>query len=118
MGEIVQSWVVPGRVVSTRRLVLAAALVVLNLLDVLLTRAVIAAGGVEANPLMAPLMGGLAAPLGLKAVVAGCAGLLLLLCPPRARVGESAVLGVVVLYCAIVVWNAGVLAVLVLAPAG
>lgn len=114
MGATIGLWATPGRVVSTRRLVLAGSLVVLNLLDVVLTRAVIASGGVEANPLMAPLMSGLATPLGLKAVVAGLAGLLLLMCPERARVGEGAAVAVVVLYSLIVVWNSAVLAILTL----
>ncbi len=91
---------------------LAAGIVVLNLLDVALTRAVLDAGGVEANPLMAGLMGGLAAPLGLKAVIAGSAGILLLACPEDARLGERAAIAVVGLYTAIVTWNAVVLTLL------
>lgn len=102
------------RAVPTRRLWLAAAIVVLNIADVLLTRAVLANGGVEANPLMRDLMGGLAAPLGLKAVVAGTAGILLLACPPRARLGERAVAVVVAVYAVVVVWNSVVLGVLAL----
>ena len=98
--------------VPVRRLWIAAAIVVLNLADVLLTRAVLANGGVEANPLMDELMQGLAAPLGLKAVIAGCAGILLLLCPPQAKLGERAAVAVVALYAVIVVWNSAVLAIL------
>jgi hypothetical protein len=112
MGGAVWTAGSTGRVVPVRRLWLAAAIVVLNLADVVLTRAVLANGGVEANPLMQGLMSGLAAPLGLKAVVAGTAGILLLLCPPQARLGERAVAAVVALYGVVVVWNGVVLTLL------
>jgi predicted Co/Zn/Cd cation transporter (cation efflux family) len=100
--------------VPTRRLWLAAGVVLLNIADVLLTKAVLHHGGVEANPMMAGLMGGFAAPLGLKMVVAGVAGILLLLCPPDAKLGERAVTAVVALYSVIVVWNTVVLGLLAL----
>jgi hypothetical protein len=93
---------------SRRRLGLAAALVVLNLADVLTTRVVLASGGIEANPLMVGLMQGLAAPLLLKTAVAGVAGLLLLCCPPASRRSERATATVVGIYLAVVVWNLGV----------
>lgn len=102
-----------GFVITTRRLWLAGAIVVLNLVDVALTKAVLHHGGVEANPLMHSLMSGLAAPVGLKMVVAGVVGLLLLRCPVESRLGERAVAVVVGLYGVIVVWNAVVLSVLV-----
>ena len=101
------------RAIRVRRMWMAAGIVVLNALDVLLTRQVLARGGVEANPLMEGLMQGLAAPLGLKAVVAGLAGILLLRCPPRAPVGEAAAVVVLVLYGVIVLWNTAVLGVLI-----
>jgi hypothetical protein len=63
---------------------------------------------------MAGLMGGFAAPLGLKMVVAGLAGLLLMLCPPDAKLGERAVTAVVALYSVIVVWNTVMLGILAL----
>lgn len=97
---------------SPRRVTLALALVMLNLADVALTKAVLHHGGVEANPVMAGLMEGLAAPIGLKFLVAGLAGLLLLCCPPQAKVGERAVVAVVALYGVIVVWNTVVLTIL------
>lgn len=90
------------------RAVLAVSLVVLNLLDVVLTRAVLDRGGVEANPLMRDLMTGMAAPLGLKALVAGTAALLLVCCPLEARLGERAAVMVTGLYVAIVAWNLAV----------
>lgn len=93
---------------SRRRIGLAVALIVLNLADVLTTRAVLASGGIEANPLMVGLMQGLAAPLLLKTAVAGVAGLLLLCCPPASRRAERATATVVGIYLAVVVWNLGV----------
>lgn len=99
----------PGSRVTPRRLQLAAWLVVLNLADVLLTRAVLDRGGIEVNPLMRGLMAGLAGPLGVKLAVSGIAGALLLACPPRSKLAEPAVLTLVGLYVAIVIWNASLL---------
>ncbi len=93
---------------SRRRIGLAVALIVLNLADVLTTRAVLASGGIEANPLMVGLMQGLAAPLLLKTAVASLAGLLLLCCPPASRRAERATAIVVGIYMAVVLWNLGV----------
>lgn len=98
-----------ARQVSRRRLQLAAAIVVLNLLDVVTTKGVLARGGIEANPIMADLMTGTAAPLGVKALVAGIAGALLICCPPESRLAERAAATVAGLYLAIVVWNTGLL---------
>ena len=112
MGGSIQAWRWDTSALPARRLWLAAGVVVLNVLDVLLTKAVLHHGGVEANPLMQGLMAGMAAPLGLKMVVAGVAGILLLLCPPEARVGERAMIAVVALYSVIVVWNTAVLGLL------
>lgn len=112
MGDVLGSLRGTDTSVPTRRLWLAAGVVVLNVLDVLLTKAVLHNGGVEANPVMAGLMAGLAAPLGLKMVIAGVAGILLLLCPPDAKLGERAMTAVVGLYGVIVVWNTVVLGLL------
>lgn len=110
MGDGMVSLRLTEASVPARRLWLAGAVVVLNLVDVLLTKAVLHHGGVEANPVMASLMDGFAAPLGLKMVIAGTAGILLLLCPPEAKLGERAVTAVVALYSAIVAWNVVILA--------
>jgi hypothetical protein len=94
-----------GAHLTRRRLVLALSLMVLNAADVLATRAVLDRGGVEMNPLMRNLMEGLALPMGLKVLVAGTVGVLLLCCPPRSKVAEPAVAAVVAGYALIVVWN-------------
>ncbi|MHB1138691.1 MAG: DUF5658 family protein [Microthrixaceae bacterium] len=95
--------------VPVSRCYLALSLVLLNVVDVVLTKAVLERGGVEANPLMQDLMAGFAAPIGLKAAIAGVAGVLLLLCPAESRLATRAVATVAGLYLAIVVWNASLL---------
>lgn len=114
MGETLWPLQLTDTMVSARRLWLAASLVVLNIADVLSTRAVLDRGGIEANPLMVGLMTGLAAPLGLKMMISGIAGILLLFCPAESQVGERAVTAVVALYGLIVTWNLVILGILTL----
>ena len=45
-----------GAALPLRRWVMAASMLVLNLIDVVLTKAILRAGGVEANPIMAPII--------------------------------------------------------------
>ena len=97
------------REVPVTRCYIALSLVLLNVCDVLLTKAVLHRGGVEANPLMQELMAGLAAPIGVKAVAAALAGLLLLMCPTESRLADRAAVGVAGLYFAVVVWNTALL---------
>lgn len=94
-----------GARLTRRRLVLALSLMLLNAADVLSTRALLDRGGVEANPLMRSLMEGLALPMGLKVLVAGTVGALLLCCPPRSKIAEPAVAAVVAGYALVVGWN-------------
>lgn len=114
MGDMGVAGIVPGgsagERVTSRRVRLAASLVLLNTLDVLLTRGVLDRGGYEMNPLMRDLMVGLATPLALKVAVSALAGALLLACPARSRVAEPAANVVVGLYAVLVAWNAGLLA--------
>jgi len=95
--------------VPLSRCYLALSLVVLNVIDVVLTKAVLDRGGIEGNPLMEDLMAGFAAPIGVKAAVAAVAGLLLLMCPAESKLASRAAAGVAGLYLAIVVWNASLL---------
>ena len=94
-----------GARLTRRRLVLALSLMLLNAADVLATRALLARGGLEANPLMRSLMEGLAMPLALKVLVAATVGALLLCCPPRSKLAEPAVAAVVAGYAVVVCWN-------------
>ncbi|HTO01113.1 MAG TPA: DUF5658 family protein [Microthrixaceae bacterium] len=103
------------RSVSTIRVQFAVALVVLNLCDVLLTKVVLHLGGIEGNPLMKDLMAGFAAPLGVKALFAAVAGLLLFLCPAESRFADRAVATVAGLYLGIVVWNSALVGWLLIA---
>ncbi|MGB3410023.1 MAG: DUF5658 family protein [Microthrixaceae bacterium] len=91
--------------VSAVRMQIAAALVVLNICDVLLTKAILHLGGLEGNPLMSGLMEGTAAPLGVKTLFAASAGLLLFFCPTESRRADRAAATVAGLYLAVVIWN-------------
>ena len=95
------------RVDDSRWSVLAA-LVVLNVLDVVSTAAVIAAGGNESNPLMRPLIDGIWAAVALKAVVLVAIGWLLARCSDSRRIGVmmACTTG---WYIAVVSWNLAIL---------
>ena len=97
------------RDVPLTRVYIALSLVVFNVVDVILTKAILERGGLEANPLMKDLMAGFAAPLGVKAAVASVAGLLLLMCPGDSRLADRAAVGVAGLYLVVVLWNASLL---------
>lgn len=94
------------------RLTIGVAMVALNLLDLLLTKIVLAGGGVESNPLMAGIVGSPAAPWAVKALVPAAAAAVLLLTPVHSRRGERLSACVVGVYSAIVVWNTVLLTVL------
>ena len=97
------------REVPIARVYIALSLVVFNVCDVILTKAILQRGGLEANPLMKDLMAGFAAPIGVKAAVAGLAGLLLLMCPADSRLADRSAVGVVGLYLVVVLWNSALL---------
>lgn len=99
-----------GRPVSTTRIQIATALIVLNVCDVVLTKLVLANGGMEGNPLMRGLMEGTATPIGVKALFASVAGLFLFLCPAESKLADRAAVTVAGLYLAVVMWNASLLA--------
>ncbi|MFM7069223.1 MAG: DUF5658 family protein [Actinomycetes bacterium] len=92
------------------RLTIGAAMVALNLLDLLLTKWVIASGGVETNPFMVDLVGDTTSPWLVKACVPALAAAVLLLTPVHSRRGERLSACVVGVYSAIVVWNTVLLA--------
>ncbi|MGB6056864.1 MAG: DUF5658 family protein [Microthrixaceae bacterium] len=95
--------------VSLVRVQIASALVVLNICDVLLTKAILHFGGLEGNPLMGGLMEGTAAPLGIKTLFAASAGLLLFLCPTESRRADRAAATVAGLYLAVIIWNSALI---------
>ncbi|KAA0234069.1 MAG: hypothetical protein JJLCMIEE_00946 [Acidimicrobiales bacterium] len=92
------------------RWMLTASLLVLNYLDVMVTRLVLDAGGREVNPLMEPVMDGTLGPVLVKTAVVAVIALLLLACPPRSRLVDHGLAVVVGVYAVVVSWNALVLA--------
>jgi hypothetical protein len=100
---------VPFQVASDRRtqvrLTIGFAMVALNLFDLILTKIVLANGGIETNPLMQGIVGSDAAPWAVKALVPAAATAMLLFTPVHSRRGERLSAAVVGLYSAIVLWN-------------
>jgi Na+/pantothenate symporter len=85
------------------RFVAVVGLVALNALDLLLTRELLARGAVEANPLMALVIGGfwgVAIKLGVPILAGACE-----LAAPVARRHVMALCWVNVLYLGVVAWN-------------
>ena len=107
-GSVVRIPVI-GRLVPLMRLQMGLGLILLNIADVALTKAILHNGAIEANPLMAPMMSGTAAPFGTKTVIPAVAALLLVMCPVESRLANRAVATVLGLYVAIVAWNCAVL---------
>lgn len=105
---------VVDRLVPLIRLQIGLAIIVLNLADVLLTKAILARGGVEGNPLMRGMMAGFAAPIGTKLVFSALAGVLLVMCPASSKLADRAAATVAGIYVAIVLWNVALLGYLIL----
>lgn len=99
----------PGRVAIDQRWVLFAALVVLNVADVITTALVLASGGVESNPFVQPIVHDMASVSLLKAAVLGIVGCLLVRCRDS-RIAELALTLTTGWYLAVVGWNVAVLA--------
>jgi hypothetical protein len=91
------------------RWVMAAALISLNLLDVITTKLILRAGGSEANPVMAPFVHGPVAAYALKLSMAVGVAVLLLKSPPTSRLADRAVLLAIGVYTAVIGWNIGLL---------
>ena len=87
------------------RWVLLVALALLNALDLVTTRAVLAAGGREGNPVMAGLMDNPLAPVLVKMVGIAIVVVVVNSCPPDSRLVNRALSLSVLLYAAIVSWN-------------
>ena len=99
----------PDTSIPVGRWLMAAVLVSLNLVDVLLTRAILAAGGSESNPIMQPVIRNAYVPVLIKVGLAGLVGVLLLASPRRSKLADRAVLATVVLYALVIAWNGGLL---------
>ena len=95
--------------IPLRRWLMAVTMLLLNLMDVFITKAIIRMGGAEANPIMAPLMNHPAYPVILKTVVALGVGALLLASPAESKLADRAVMMVIVAYVCVMGWNFGIL---------
>lgn len=101
--------VAPTPAIPVHRWVMAAMMLFLNLLDVIVTKAILGYGGSEANPIMAPIMDHPAYPLILKTIVAVGVGALLLASPRESKLADRAVMIVLVAYVCVMGWNFGIL---------
>lgn len=107
-----ESAVEPSAMAGTiplRRWLMAVTILFLNLFDVVVTKAILGRGGVEANPIMAPIMDHPAYPLILKTVVSLGVGALLLASPRESKLADRAVMIVIVAYVIVMGWNLGIL---------
>lgn len=100
---------VERQAIPTQRWFMAVSLLVLNVIDVYLTKAIISLGGSEANPIMAPIMDHAALPILLKTVVSLGVGALLLASPVQSKFADRAVGLVLVGYVIVMGWNLGIL---------
>ena len=91
------------------RWIMAAALISLNLLDVVTTKLILAAGGSEANPVMQPFVSSPVAAYALKLSMAVGVAVLLLKAPRASRLADRAVLLAIGVYTAVIGWNIGLL---------
>ena len=82
---------------------------VLKRTDVVMTKAILARGGAEANPLVATFIDHPASPLLVKGLLALGIGVLLVMSPIERRFVDWAVGGVVGVYSVVVCWNITVL---------
>jgi Domain of unknown function (DUF5658) len=95
--------------IPVARWVMAAALLSLNLLDVVTTKLILQAGGSEANPVMAPLVDHPYGAYALKLSMAVGVGFLLLKAPRSSRLADRAVLAAIGIYMLVIGWNTGLL---------
>src|SRR4051812_14292455 len=96
----------PNRVaVVGSRWVLLLSLALLNVLDLLTTRAVLAAGGAEANPLMSSVINSAWGPVIIKSAGVALVVVVVNACPPDSKVVNRALALTVLTYAAIVSWN-------------
>lgn len=95
--------------IPLRRWLMAASILVLNLVDVIVTKAILSYGGQEANPIMAPIMNHPAYPVIVKTVVSVGVGALLLASPADSKLADRSVMLVIVAYVIVMGWNFGIL---------
>jgi hypothetical protein len=91
------------------RWIMAAAIISLNLADVVTTKLILRAGGSEANPVMQPFVHSPVAAYALKLTMAFGVAFLLLRAPRTSRLADRAVLLAIGVYTAVIGWNIGLL---------
>ena len=91
------------------RWLMAVALLVLNVIDVYLTKAILGRGGVESNPIMRPIIHDALSPIVLKTAISLGVAVLLLASPREAKWADRAVGVVLVAYTLVMGWNLGIL---------
>jgi hypothetical protein len=95
-----------------RRWIYVMALVVLNAADLVTTHFVLAAGGQETNPLMAPIIDGWLVPVLAKAMALLAVALCVAAKPAKTRLVDWALVICTGWYGGVVLWNMVVIAVL------
>jgi hypothetical protein len=90
---------------ATMRWSLLMGLAILNILDLVTTRAVLQAGGTEANPIMAQIVHDPIVPVLVKTAALAVVALVLRACPPVSRLVDRALFTVTAVYGVIVAWN-------------
>lgn len=85
--------------------VMLAALAALQAADLATTRAVLAAGGTEANPMMAPIIHHPYAPAAVKAAFLAALAAGIRAVPPESSVARIGLAAAVALYSFVVAWN-------------
>ena len=89
----------------SRRWYLLTALTILNILDLVTTRAVLDLGGEELNPLMQSIVADPIAPVLVKTAGLMVVALILRACPPTSRVVDRGLLMATLFYGVVVSWN-------------
>jgi len=84
---------------------LVTVLAAMNLLDLATTRYVLALGGQEANPVMAPIIHHPYLPMLVKLAGCGLVAWTVYRCPPRSPLVNRALLTVTSAYTLVVAWN-------------
>jgi len=95
--------------VSGGRWAMIAALITLNLLDVVTTKLILLAGGSEVNPLMRNLVHDPVGAFAVKLAIVLGVGVLLLRSPVTSKLADRAVLVAVGAYTLVIGWNTGLL---------
>jgi hypothetical protein len=95
--------------IPVRRWMMAVTILLLNLFDVIVTKAILRMGGNEANPIMAPIMDHPSYPILLKTGVALGVGALLIASPRDSKLADRSVFLVIVGYVIVMAWNFNVL---------